>query len=299
MTEDIRDKANINHDNIIGLNFIRAPGIYVFRKYNNQGLRSQVIEVLDPYDVEKQSKGESRNGILFFPWAKPLRMLRIFRTRFSSVEDVFEEIRKLKIIESYLPRDSYAKSEEFIVDYIRDGKRDFILCGLQEYIEGEVLNPWSLTQNYYLRSLFTTMQDEGRFSSGLTTEQLIQRVQETTTHFVDSAKKMILETGVIPDLAGVANLILTPVGSIKLVDINNISKVSFQTKISLDDKKYPVCDKSIEALSMLERHLLERPLDMTEKIYRTFLEPQRMEVVKEIEEEFHRSMKNDEEWNPS
>ncbi|MBW1840915.1 MAG: hypothetical protein JRF27_03360 [Deltaproteobacteria bacterium] len=299
MTEDIRDKANINHENIIGLNFIREPGAYVFRKYYNQGLRSQIIEMLDPYDVEKQSKGESRNGILFFPWAKPLKMLRIFRTRFNSVAAIFEEIRKLKIVESYLPRDSYAKSEEFIVDYIRDGKRDFILCGLQEYIEGEVLNPWRLAQNNYIRNLFITMQDEGSFTSGMTTEQLIQRVQETTARFVDSAKKMILETGIIPDLAGVANLILTPVGSIKLVDINNISKVSFQTEISLDDKRYPVCDKSVEAISMLERHLIERPLDMTEKIYRAFLEPRRMKAVKDLEEEFHRSMKNDEEWNPS
>ena len=77
MTKDIRDKANINQDDITGLNFIRSPGAYVFRKYYNQGLRSQIIEVLNPYDVEKQTKGESRNGTLFFPWAKPLKMLRI------------------------------------------------------------------------------------------------------------------------------------------------------------------------------------------------------------------------------
>ena len=38
MTEDIRDKANINHEDVIGLNFIRASGAYVFRKYYNQGL---------------------------------------------------------------------------------------------------------------------------------------------------------------------------------------------------------------------------------------------------------------------
>jgi hypothetical protein len=299
MTKDIRDKANINHEDVVGLNFIRSQGAYVFRKYYNQGLRSQIMEVLDPHDLEKQSKGESRDGILYFPWARPLRMLRIFRTRFDSLGDVSEEIRKLRIVEKYLPRYSYAKSEEFIVDYIRKGERDYLLCGLQEYIDGEVLNPWSLTHQYYLKNIFASMQDEGRFTSGMTTEQLIQRVRKTTENFVDSVKKMILEENIVPDLAGVANLLLTPAGNIKLVDINNISEVEFKAEVNLDDKKYPVCDKSIEAISMLEQHLLERSIDMTEKIYRIFLDPQRMKAVKEIEEEFHRSMKNEEEWSPS
>ena len=92
-------------------------------------------------------------------------------------------------------------------------------------------------------------------------------------------------------LAGVENLLITHTGDIKLVDINNISKVTFEPTISIDDKGYPVCDKSIEALSLLEQKLLARPIDMRETIYRAFLDPQRMKDVKALEKEFHLSMK--------
>ena len=47
MPEDIRNKSQISNEDIIGLNFVRAPGCYVFRKYYKQGLRSQILEVLD------------------------------------------------------------------------------------------------------------------------------------------------------------------------------------------------------------------------------------------------------------
>jgi len=100
-----------------------------------------------------------------------------------------------------------------------------------------------------------------------------------------------LEVNYIPDLAGVENLLVTRTGNIKLVDINNISKVSFSPRISLDDKGYPVCDKSVEAISILEQKLMDKPIDKTEKIYRTFLAPQRIKEVKYLEEKFHRSLK--------
>ena len=130
MTIDIRDKSHISHEDIIQLNFIRDVGPYVFRKYHKQGLRSQIMEVLDRQDVVKQANGERINGVLFFPWANPIKILRIFRSGFNSKEEVFEEIKKLKIVEKYLPPDSYAKSIEFIVDYIRDGTPNLVLCGL-------------------------------------------------------------------------------------------------------------------------------------------------------------------------
>jgi len=291
MTKDIRDKSYISHEDIIELNFIRKPGVYVFRKYHKQGLRSQIMEVLDPDDVIKQNKGETINGILFFPWAKPLKMLRIFRTEFDSINDVFEEIRKLKIIEKYLPPDSYAKSDEFIVDYIKNGKRDFILCGLQEYVEGEALNPWDLINKNVLADFFTNMKAKKQNALGMNTSQLIKRFKRKAENFIESVKKMILEVNYVPDLAGVENLLITPAGNIKLVDINNISKVSFAPRISLDDKGYPVCDKSVEAISILEQKLMDKPIDKTEKIYRTFLAPQRMKEVKDLEEKFHRSLK--------
>ena len=291
MTKDIRDKSHISHEDVIGLNFIRKPTTYVFRKYYKQGLRSQIMEVLDPVDVETQNRGEIINGILFFPWAKPLKMLRIFKTRFDSLEDAFEEIRKLKIIEKYLPPVSYAKSIEFIVDYIRNGKRDFILCGLQDYVEGEVLNPWELNNRNHPADILANMRLKGGNASEMALEQLINRFRKEAENFIESVKKMILEANYIPDLAGVENLLLTPTGNIKLVDINNISKVSFGPDISLDDKGYPVCDKSIEAISLLEQKLLDRPIDRTETIYRIFLAPQRIKDVKDLEEKFHLSIK--------
>ena len=291
MTKDIRDKAHISHEDIIELNFIRKPGAYVFRKYLKQGLRSQIMEMLDPDDVIKQNRGEIINGILFFPWAMPLKMLRIFKTRFDSLTDVFEEIRKVKIIEKYLPSDSYAKSEEFIVDYIWNGNRDFILCGLQEYVAGEILNPWESMGINQLENLFAGISVNRRNALGMTTEQLVTRFQKRVENFIKSVKKMILEASYVPDFAGVENLIITSEGGIKLVDINNISRVSFGPDIRLDDKGYPVCDKSIEAISILEQKLLDRPIDKTETLYKIFLDPQRMKEVSVLEEKFHRSLK--------
>jgi hypothetical protein len=293
MQKDIRDKSHINNEDIIELNFIRSPGCYVFRKYYKQGLRSQIMEVLNPDDIVKQNKGEIIDGVRFFPWAKPLKILRIFRSRFNSMEDAFEEIKKLRIVEKYLPRESYAKSDEFIVEYRWNGKQDVILCGLQEYVEGEVLNPWKLIDPNYLADLFTSMRVEGHHDSMPETEELNRRVWEKAIDFVYSAKKMILETSYVPDFAGVGNLLLTPSGEIRLVDINNISRISFGPDIRLDEKGYPVCDKSIEALSILERHLMKKPLDMSKKIYRIFLDPQRMKEVKALEEKFHLAMKNE------
>jgi len=291
MEIDIRDQSYIHHDDIIGLNFIKNPGCYVYRKYHNQGLRSQIMEVLDPDDVARQTKGETINGILYFPWAKPLKILRIFRTKFDSVDHTFEEIKKLKIVETYLPPDSYAKSHEFIVDYIRNDQRDFILCGLQDYVEGEALNPWEITDKKNIAGLLIRMGAETNTSSVADITPYVQKVQKNADHFIQCVKKMILEARYVPDFAGLENLILTPAGNIKLVDINNISKVSFEASIPLDDKGYPVSDKSIEAISMLEQKLLDRPLDKTEPIYRTFLDPERMKEVKKLEEAFHHSAK--------
>ncbi|MEA1947981.1 MAG: hypothetical protein U9N83_11850 [Thermodesulfobacteriota bacterium] len=291
MTKDIRDKAHISHEDIIELNFIRKPVAYVFRKYHKQGLRSQIMEMLVPDDVIKQNRGEIINGILFFPWAMPLKMLRIFRTRFDSLTDVFEEIRKVKIIEKYLPSDSYAKSDEFIVDYIWNGNRDFILCGLQEYVAGEILNPWETIGINQLENLFADIRVNRPNSLKMTMEQLIARFQKRVENFINSVKKMILEASYVPDFAGVENLIITSEGDIKLVDINNISRVSFGPDIRIDDKGYPVCDKSIEAISILEQKLLERPIDKTETLYKIFLDPQRMKEVSVLEEKFHRSLK--------
>jgi hypothetical protein len=291
MIKDIRDKAHIRHEDILKLNFIRKPGVYVFRKYHKQGLRSQIMELLDPGDVIKQNSGEIINGTLFFPWAMPLKMLRIFKIRFDSLTEVFEEIRKFKIIEKYLPSDSYAKSEEFIVDYMWNGNRDVILCGLQEYIAGEILNPWETTGLNQLENFFADISISRCNTLGMSTDQLVTRFRKNVENFIKSVKKMILEANYVPDFAGLENLLVTPGGNIKLVDINNVSRVSFGPDISLDDKGYPVCDKSIEAISILEQKLLNKPIDKTETLYKIFLDPLRMKDVSDLEEKFHGSLK--------
>jgi hypothetical protein len=248
------------------------------------------MEVLNSDDVLKQNKGEVIDGTRFFPWAEPLKMLRIFRTKFDSLEEAFDEIRKLRIVETYLPEDSYAKSLEFIVDYIRNGTRDIILCGLQEYVDGEVLNPWALTDENLVADLFSRMKVKGRHASEITVEQRIKRFQKKVEAFIDGAKKMIVETRYVPDFAGVANLLVTAQGDIKLVDINNISEVSFGPDIVLDDKDYPVCDKSIEAIWMLEKGLLDTPVDGTDPLYKLFLDPCRLKKVRYFEEKFHSAL---------
>jgi hypothetical protein len=249
------------------------------------------MEMLDPDDVIKQNKGEIINGTLFFPRAMPLKMLRIFKTKFDSLIDVFEEVRKVKIIEKYLPSDAYAKSEEFVVEYMWNGNRDFILCGLQEYIAGETLNPWETTGINQLANLFDGISDSRGNSLGVTADQLVRRFRKTVGSFVNSVKKMILEANYVPDLAGLENLLVTPEGDIKLVDINNVSRVSFGPDISLDDKDYPVCDKSIEAISIFEQKLLDKPIDNSETLYKIFLDPLRMKDVSDLEEKFHGSLK--------
>jgi len=289
MTIDIRDKTHISHKDVMGLSFIKKQDTYVFRKYYKQGLRSQIIEILDSQDAAKQDNGEIVNGIRFYPRARPLNILRIFKTQFESIENVFEEIKKYKTLEYYLSPDVYSKSCEFVVDYIRGGKRDFVLCGLQEYIEGKVLNPWDLFYKNHLINLVRSMQDQGHNPLNMTAEQLIQKVKKQAGKLIDGLKRMILKANYVPDLAGIGNLILTACGNIKLVDINNISRVSWEPGIGLDDKDYPVCDKSIEAVSIMEQKLLDRAIDKTETIYKIFLDTERIKRVKALEENFHHS----------
>lgn len=283
MAQDIRDKRCINSKDLAELNFIRHPGPYVFRRHYRCGLRSHIIEVLDPEDVEKENKGIIREGIRWFPKAKPLKILRIFRNKFDSLKDAFEETRRLKIVEKYLAPQHLARSTEFLVDYTGRGKRDVILCGLQEYVVGEILDPWGLNTIDQLAEHVSNMRAKRGIAARMSKERQIQIIRKKAGNFIRKVKKMILEAKHLPDLAGVGNLLLTPAGDIKLVDLNNISKVSFGSTISIDDKGYPVCDKSIEVISLLEQKLLVQTIDMNDAIYRTFLAPQRMREVEALE----------------
>jgi len=286
MDNDIRDKVQISSEDIAALNFIRDSGRFVFRKHFRQGLRSRIMEVLDRRDVRIEEAGKIVNEIRCFPRARPLFMLRIFITRFNCLEDALQEAGMFKIIEKYLGVGHIAVSDEFVVDYIRAGRRDILLCGLQEYVEGEILDPWGLFPDNPLVALVSQVLGKSRGSRSGTRKALARRVYENTDDLIRRLRTMIIEANYIPDLSGFGNLILTPSGNIKLVDINNICPVSFGDDIPLDDKGYPACDKSIEVLAILEQKLLRRPLDMKDAIYRIFLDPGRMRKVNVLEKKF-------------
>jgi len=282
--EDPRDKLSLTHEDVVAMNFVRAPGIYVYRRHYRAGLRSHIMQVLVPEALAREKTGVVRDGVRHFPKARPLKMLRIFRTRFKSLTDAEEELVRFKIIETYLAPLHMARSNEFLVDFTGGGQREPLLCGLQEYVEGETINPWNRFDDRELASLGERMPDPVGPESRV---EWIAKVRAQAGGFVLQLKQLISKAGYVPDLAGSGNLILTAPGLIKLVDINNVSGVSFDSSVPLDDRGYPVCDKSVEALSMLEKNLAGCPLDPDDEIYRVFLAPDRMEKVRFLEREFH------------
>jgi hypothetical protein len=250
------------------------------------------MELLPLKAVENETKGIVIDGLRLFPMAEPSNMLRIFKTRFKTLKEAEEEIKRVKIIGKYLAPDNIAKSQEFLVNYLNHGKWEIILCGLQEYVKGVVLDPWALLDKRHLASLLNDLGFKKNEVSEKVKKIWINTVQEKAEIFIEKIKKMILGANYVPDLAGIGNLILTCTGSIKLVDINNISNASFDSIIKVDDRGYPVCDKSIEALSRLEEKLLKRSPDKNDLIYRTFLDPVRMDEVKVLERKFYSSMES-------
>ena len=302
MQEDVREKAYLNEEDVLRLNFIRDPGTYIYRRHYRQGLRSHILEVLSPEDVKNEKNGVIIDGAKWYPRAEPLKMLRIFRMRFQNLQEAIEEVERVKMIESYLGPDNFAKSVEFLVDYEMNGKTEILLCGLQEYIKGAILDPWDRLDDSHLTSILRRISFETFEDAEDIGDEWIDEVRLRAKEFITKIKKMILEAHHVPDLAGIGNLLLTREGDIKLVDINNISKVSFDSQVRIDDRGYPVCDKSIESLSLLEQGLLEKPLPEEDVIYKTYLGSERMEEVKALEKEFLLAMEretDDDEISPS
>jgi len=288
MSEDVRDKKNLGAEDVSELNFIRSPGHYIFRRHYRQGLRSHILEVLDPADVALEKSGVVSDGIKWYPRAKPRKMLRIFRTRFLSHQEAYAELKRVLIVAAYLGPHYYARSNEFLVSYRRAEKYDILLCGMQEYVEGLPLEPWGFLNAERLADNLMRPGVGVRATSEDDRNNLIATIETHAHAFVSGVRKMIAETGHIPDLAGDGNLVLTDDGVIKLVDINNISRISYENTVMVDDKGYPVCDKSVEALYELEKSLGSAAVDMNDRLYRTFLDPARKSAVQELEKEFHR-----------
>jgi hypothetical protein len=216
-------------------------------------------------------------------------MLRIFRTKFNNLKEAEEELKRVNLIARFLAPDHMAMSNEFLVDYTGGHKRECILCGLQEYVEGEAINPWTGLDRRQLITLFNRMVSEKNRSLDTNAEKWLRAVRKKAANFIGRLRGMVLEANTVPDLAGAGNLIITLSGNIKLVDINNISKVSFDATIPTDDRGYPVCDRSIEALALLEEGLLCKRLDEADTIYRFFLDPDRMKTAKALEKTFYRT----------
>lgn len=274
---DIRDKCVIGHEDVVGLNFIRHSDRFVFRRHYKNGLRSHVMEVLEREAVARETEGRVVDGVRRFPRAVPVRMLRIFRRRFRRVEEAFRETRRLREVERLLSARHLARSDEFLADYRSPGGWDLILCGLQEFVDGRELNPWLPPPGPPF------FQDRGADADGA-----YDRFRKSLADFVQRVKRTALEAGLLPDLAGQGNLLVTLRGDVKLVDINNISRIRTGASIRLDDKGYPVCDKSVEALAMLERIASGGEPDLHGPLYREFLTPERKERVRDLDRNFHR-----------
>jgi hypothetical protein len=284
---DIRDRAIIAHEDVVGLNFIRNTLPVRFRRHFRCGLRSHIMEVLDPQSLRNEVDGIISEGIRRFPVAKPIAMLRIFRTKFTSRHQITTEIKKLRIAESFLAPAHLAMSNEFVVTYRLDAKTDLLLCGWQEYVDGVALDPWGDWDNKNLAAEVQQKYHSHNTAFRHRTTDLGRHLQNQGRSFVEALKQMIDQRRMIPDLAGARNILITAEGGIKLVDINNISPVEYTTDIHLDDKGYPVCDKSIEALWLLEQKLLGRTNERKEAVYAKFLQPQRMRKVAKIDARFH------------
>ena len=291
MPEDIRDKPFISHQDVVDLNFIRPCGPYHFRRHYRQGLRSHVMEVIRTADIEIETHGTPVDGVRQFPRAVPVRILRLFRTKLTTVSSALTEIQRVKLVERYLAPEFLARSNEFIVEYTAPGGAQILLCGLQEYVDGEILDPWGLLDGGALLSDVCDRLHGRRAGQGIDRKRWVAHARQNGMRFVRRVKRMIAETGHIPDLAGAGNMMVLPTGTIKLVDINNIARVSFERGIPLDDKGYPVCDKSVEALFRLEEKLTGTQIDRTEPLYAFFLDPARMKAVKVKEDSFYSDIK--------
>ncbi len=283
--EDIRRQAHLSGEDLKRLNFIKDSDRFVFRKFYRSGLRSHIFELLRKEDVDQESTGVVEDGIRVFPRATPVKMFRIFRSRFGSKAEIFQEIIRYNLLLNHIGAQFIAQSEEFIADY-RDqtGTGRIVLCGLQEYVSGQMIDPWRLSGPETIASLLSVMGHE------LPHAERMERAMNQIAVFVAGIRKLMSETGYIPDLAGVGNLILTPGGGIKLVDINNIVLVKEDKYIHMDDKGYPACDVSVQVLAMIEEKILGRTDMDSDPLYQLFLKPDRVRQVKKIEQAFLRQL---------
>lgn len=214
-------------------------------------------------------------------------MFRIFRQHFADSESIFREIKKYNLLLKWLGKGFIATSQEFIVDYRETNSSRIVLCGLQEYVKGDILDPWRLYDKACLDDIFSIRgYDPDRAA------KCIRTLTDNIRSFVKRIREMIFHTGFIPDLAGNGNLVITPRGRLKLVDINNIVRFNADDIIRIDDKGYPSCDVSVQVLAILEQAILGKTIKDSDPFYGIFLSEERKQTVKDLERTFYQKIKD-------
>jgi hypothetical protein len=282
---DLPTQKSLSGAEVRQLNFIKDSPNLCFRKYYRQGLRSHIFEVLAADAVFKETQGEVIDGVRWFNRAVPKHVLRIMRSRFLTLNHVLDEIKKYGLVLKCLGPDLIAQSNEFIVEYTGAGKSEIVLCGLQEYVEGAILDPWALFGDHPLPTLYRS-----RFPGEEDEKSWVASAIESISSFARRTRRMIVDEGHIPDLAGNGNLILTKRGEIKLVDINNILRLDQYETNLIDDKGYPACDKSVEVLIILEEKILKNKAVTTDPLFGFFLAADRRDKVKKLEKQFFQNL---------
>ncbi len=283
---DIRDRVRLDHADVVALNFIRADAPYLFRPHFRSGLRSHILEMLPRQAVILESQGMAAGGVPFFPRARPVKMLRIFRRRFTSLAEALGETRRFKVLERCLGPAHIARSCEFYVDYRRGQRREILLCGLQDPVAGTGLDPWQVQRPGYLAELHERLRRETGDRAGMADADFQRRLRGQARELIRRVRAMMTGDALVPDLAGVRNLLVTRGPRIVLVDINNIHPLVRGPEIPLDDKGYPVLDRSLEALERLGRGLLGRSILARHPDYALFFDPVRQRRVAALEAGF-------------
>ncbi|MGI9537374.1 MAG: hypothetical protein ACR2PB_09900, partial [Desulfocapsaceae bacterium] len=102
------------------------------------------MEILNAADVATEKTGTLVDGVRQFPRALPSSMFRVFRTKFKNFGEVWAEIERVKIVSEYLAPEFMAHSYECIVEYHGPHGSELMLCGFQQYIEGDIIDPWTI-----------------------------------------------------------------------------------------------------------------------------------------------------------
>ena len=142
MPTDVREKPQLGHDDVLRLNFINPRARYHFRRHYRVGLRSHIMEVLSPEDLDHETNGVLGKGVRWFPKATPLKMLRIFRTRFNAslVEKNQREIYNKYIKADYQYFINHKQGELIYIAATAPQQLSTLMSGVTEFLSQIILS---------------------------------------------------------------------------------------------------------------------------------------------------------------